>query len=241
MAGRPAPSRGRLPPRAPPPPLTPAHVEALEAAAPHALPHALVGARATYTPGPGESGNPGRWPAARTTRIERKGRAMTLDEVEAQIVETWRINNAILLQLLEHIPRAGMTAVPAGSRGRDVRAQFAHLDRVRRGWLEYFRTGQRPRVPRYDKARPPDRARLRKALAESGRAVEQFLRAGVRGETRPRMFGRQVVRWMGYLIAHDSHHRGQIMLALKQTGLRLPEEVALQGVWGSWHVGRSGG
>jgi uncharacterized damage-inducible protein DinB len=42
----------------------------------------------------------------------------------------------------------------------------------------------------------------------------------------------------GLLIAHEAHHRWQIMLALKQNGLRLPESISLQGLWGRWMWGK---
>ena len=160
------------------------------------------------------------------------------DQLHDRIVATWRRNNDVLIFLLSNIPPKGFSAVPSGSKGRDVTAQFAHLARVRAGWVEYFNTNKYPKVPRYDKTRPPTKAQLRKALTESSRGVEQFLRKALAGEAKPKMFGGDVVRWCGYLIAHESHHRGQILLALKQNGLRLPEKISLEGVWGKWICGK---
>ncbi len=159
-------------------------------------------------------------------------------DLTGQLLAAWQRHNDILLYLLDQIPRGGLAAVPAGSRGRDVARQFAHLHRARLGWLHFHVTGERPQLARYDKGSPPSKAELRRLLRRSGTDVAAFLRRAFRGEVTPRMFGKDPVRWMGYLIAPESHHRGQITLALKQAGLRLPERVAVQGLWGKWISGK---
>ena len=163
---------------------------------------------------------------------------MDFDQLAGQVLETWRRHNEILLLMLAAIPAKGMAAVPAGSRGRTVALQFAHLDRVRRGWLQYFETGKRPRLPRDDRDNPPAKSELKKMLGESAKRVEAFLSECIHTDARPKRFSGHALRWMGYLIAHESHHRGQIALALKQSGLRLPEKVSMDGLWGRWFAGK---
>ena len=79
-----------------------------------------------------------------------------------------------------------------------------------------------------------DRKRLVSAFRASGAAVEAFLRERLQSGKRIGFFQGKPIRWMCYLIAHDSHHRGQIALALKQNGMRLPEKVALREIWYPW-------
>lgn len=159
---------------------------------------------------------------------------MTQQDLQSQLLATWRIHNQILLFLLTKIPKRGLNAVPTGSKGRDVVAQFAHIIRVRVGWLQYHRTGERVSGIRYNKKHPPSRAKLAADIRSSGRAIELFLKDSFTDRIRPRMFGRNTVRWIGYLVAHESHHRGQILLAVKQSGLRLPQQVTLDGMWRRW-------
>lgn len=172
---------------------------------------------------------------------------MKTDPLVKEVLATWKRHQQILIFLLDRVPKKhlgdvaflpGAGGVGGRAKGRDVARQFAHLERVRRGWLHYHATGKRPELPKTPRGEVPDKAQLKAALRESGKAVEELLGRALRGEARIRMFGRSPVRWMGYLIAHESHHRGQILLALKQSGHAPGEKVAVQGLWGRWMFGK---
>lgn len=158
--------------------------------------------------------------------------------VEEQLLSAWRSHNAIQLALIAKIPAQGFDAVPLASRGRTVAEQLVHCWKVRLGWLRYFETGKRPGKGDTPALERPTRAKLKKAFADSGRAVERHLDAALRGEAKIRMHGGSPVRFLAYLVSHESHHRASIALALKQHGLRLPEEIALGVLWGTWIYGR---
>jgi len=163
---------------------------------------------------------------------------MKTDPLAREVLATWKRHQQILLFLLQRTPEKHLGATPTGSKGRDVARQFAHLNRTRLGWLHFHATGERPELPKSATGERPKKKELSTALRDSGKRVEELLARALRKEARIRLFGKSPVRWMGYLIAHESHHRGQILLALKQSGFTFDDMVAVQGLWGKWMFGK---
>lgn len=155
----------------------------------------------------------------------------------AQVLQAWRVNNSINMKLIRRVPQKGFDAVPAASRGRTVARQLMHMHKVHVGWLRYNGAKLPPAARPFKKDDAPGRAQLVAAFRASGKAVEDFLRTKLETGGRVKLFQGKPVRWMCYLTAHDSHHRGQIALALKQNGMKLPQNVAINDIWYSWYGG----
>jgi uncharacterized damage-inducible protein DinB len=77
----------------------------------------------------------------------------------------------------------------------------------------------------------PSKARLTRALTASGAAVEAFLTGVLEGEPKRRGFKKGVFTSLGYFIAHESHHRGNILLTLKECGHN-PDQATRYAIWG---------
>jgi uncharacterized damage-inducible protein DinB len=70
-------------------------------------------------------------------------------------------------------------------------------------------------------------AALRRSTAVLSR---HFAKALEREDGRVSGFPPHAVAFVGYLLTHDAHHRGQIFLVSRQLGYRLPW-AASYGVW----------
>jgi uncharacterized damage-inducible protein DinB len=148
------------------------------------------------------------------------------------LIETWQIHNRINLYLLDGVAPGALADV-APSRGRSVAEQFAHLHNVRLMWLNSAAPELLAGLTRLEKGAALDAATLRGALESSGAAIERLLERSAESG-RVKGFKPHATAFLGYLISHESHHRGQIATTLKANGHALDRKTAF-GIW-EWGV-----
>ena len=144
------------------------------------------------------------------------------------LVETWEINARINLYVLEALPAAALSSV-ASSKGRTVGETFAHIHNVRLMWLKAAAPELLAGLDKIEKDGAAGPA-LAKALKASQAAVSELVTRALAAGGKVKGFKPHVHAFVGYLIAHEAHHRGQIALALKQSGAPLDKKIAY-GVW----------
>lgn len=154
--------------------------------------------------------------------------------METEILETWEINNRIGLYVLNAIPAEFLTDVSA-SKGRSVGEQFAHIHNVRLMWLKQAAAPEIFQAQtKIEKEKASDKKLLGASLESSGAAVKELFRSSLANGGKIKGFKPHATAFLGYLISHESHHRSQIILTLKQTGHALDKKI-LFGIW-EWGV-----
>jgi uncharacterized damage-inducible protein DinB len=149
------------------------------------------------------------------------------------ILAAWRTNNRVTLSFLEHLPPGLWDIAVPGLPQRTIRTIAAHLHNARCRWVKTLGREHGITAPaRVDHRRVAPR-QLVAALKRSGQGIEALLKLGLAsdGEVPPskgyvwRNLSLDVSHVLTYFVAHEAHHRGQIVMVARQTGHRLPRAI----------------
>ncbi len=157
---------------------------------------------------------------------------MPAPDLRASVLAAWRTNNRVTTELVEGLPKA-LWDIPIPETPRTIRTIAAHLHNARCGWLKTL--GGEHGIPtpgRVDHRRVSQRQVIA-ALKRSSAGMEALLELGLGsgGNVPPskgyvwRNLALDVGHVLTYFVAHEAHHRGQIVMVARQTGHRLPSTI----------------
>ena len=147
------------------------------------------------------------------------------DNMVDQMLEAWRTNNRINLFLIDRISDEGLRCTLSSRGGRDVARQFAHMHDVRVWALQTRARDLATGLKLFASKTSPERSSLKSALIASGDRIGVFLEDVMAGKPKRRGMRKGWLSHLSYFIAHESHHRGSILLTLKQSGHPLDQDT----------------
>ena len=158
--------------------------------------------------------------------------------MEESLLAAWRTNCRVTAYLIERLPAPLWSAELPGAPRRTVRMIAGHLHNARCSWTRTLGREHGIVAPPLVDRRTVTRRALLVALKRSGRGIEQLLELGIAagGQVPPskgyvwRNLPLDVGHVLSYFVAHEAHHRGQLVMLARQLGHRLPAEVS-NGLW----------
>jgi uncharacterized damage-inducible protein DinB len=155
------------------------------------------------------------------------------------LLHAWKTNNRVTIFLVAHLSADLWQAKLPESPRRTVGMIAAHLHNSRCTWINTLGREHGIVAPRPVNRRKVKSKELAAALQRSGAGILSLLKFGCdQGGSIPgssayvwRNLPLDVGHVLSYFVAHEGHHRGQIIMLARQLGHRLPMEV----VGGVWH------
>ena len=158
--------------------------------------------------------------------------------LRASILDAWSTNNRVTVFLVEQLPLELWNAALPGCPRRSIRTVAGHIHNARCMWIKTLGLPHGIRVPAAVDRHRVSRPQLIRALERSGRGIASLLTLGLDagGQIPPtaaytwRNLPLDVGHVLAYFVAHEGHHRGQIVMVARQLGHRLPPAVT-NGLW----------
>jgi len=183
-------------------------------------------------------------PPSSDLRSNRAPRKPDVGFLEESMLAAWQTNNQVTMHLIQQLPSGLWDLAVPGPTQRTIRAIAAHLHNARCMWLKTLGREHGIATPaRVDHRRVTPR-QVVAALKRSSAGMEVLLKLGFAGQGQVppskgyvwRNLSLDVGHVLTYFVAHEAHHRGQIVMVARQTGHRLPA-TATAGLW-QWKMAK---
>jgi uncharacterized damage-inducible protein DinB len=157
-----------------------------------------------------------------------------MTDPHSELIDTWLISHRIMLYLLDAVREDALDGKPIGMRGRSIKELFAHVHNLRLMWLQVIHADIAHDIPKIITRTPRDqfnltKSVLRDALTQSGEGLGQGLTERL-ASREIEIFQPSPTAFVGYLIAHEGYHRGEICMTLTQAGYPIDDAI-LAGMW----------
>lgn len=149
------------------------------------------------------------------------------------LINAYDTNDRINQYMIENLPAEAWRAETPDGKGRTIAAIVAHMHNVRVMWLKAAKSEKIPEQLDRTSVTP---AQAGKGLEQSRAALTDVIKAALEGDGRVRSFKPDVAGFLGYLISHDAHHRGQVCMLARQVGHPLSQKA----MFGMWEWGSRG-